>query len=47
MLLNHFDVEAERPARFDNDLEGRTVVLTRTAGESLSAVESGPETPYS
>ncbi len=47
VLLNHFDVEAERPARFDNDLEGRTVVLTRTAGEPghLRPTPIGLQTP--
>ncbi|MFP2961454.1 adenylate/guanylate cyclase domain-containing protein [Myxococcus sp. 1LA] len=47
MLLNVFDVEDERPARFENDLEGRTVVLTRTAGESahLHTTPLGPQTP--
>ncbi|WP_426736591.1 CHASE2 domain-containing protein [Myxococcus faecalis] len=47
VLLNVFDVADERPARFDNDLEGRTVVLTRTAGESghMRATPIGPETP--
>lgn len=47
VLLNLFDVAGERPARFDNDLEGRTVVLTRTAGEGghLRPTPIGPETP--
>ncbi|MCP3101780.1 adenylate/guanylate cyclase domain-containing protein [Myxococcus sp. K15C18031901] len=47
VLLNVFDVADERPARFDNDLEGRTVVLTRTAGEPghLKPTPIGPETP--
>ncbi|WP_163996984.1 adenylate/guanylate cyclase domain-containing protein [Pyxidicoccus caerfyrddinensis] len=47
VLLNVFDVAGERPARFDNDLEGRTVVLTRTAGEGghLRSTPIGPETP--
>ncbi|HZI13075.1 MAG TPA: adenylate/guanylate cyclase domain-containing protein [Myxococcus sp.] len=47
VLLNHFDVAAERPARFDNDLEGRTVVLTRTSGESghLRPTPIGAQTP--
>ncbi|QSQ28234.1 adenylate/guanylate cyclase domain-containing protein [Pyxidicoccus parkwayensis] len=47
VLLNVFDVASERPARFDNDLEGRTVVLTRTAGEGghLRSTPIGPETP--
>ncbi|WP_141589038.1 adenylate/guanylate cyclase domain-containing protein [Myxococcus sp. AB056] len=47
VLLNVFDVADERPARFENDLEGRTVVLTRTAGESahLRSTPLGPETP--
>ncbi|MCE9666932.1 adenylate/guanylate cyclase domain-containing protein [Myxococcus stipitatus] len=47
VLLNVFDVADERPARFDNDLEGRTVVLTRTSGESghLRPTPIGPETP--
>ncbi|WP_338867218.1 adenylate/guanylate cyclase domain-containing protein [Myxococcus stipitatus] len=47
VLLNVFDVADERPARFDNDLEGRTVVLTRTAGESghLRPTPIGLETP--
>lgn len=47
VLLNVFDVEAERPARFDNDLEGRTVVLTRTSGDSahLRPTPIGSQTP--
>ena len=47
VLLNVFDVASERPARFDNDLEGRTVVLTRTAeeGGGLRRTPIGPETP--
>ncbi|ATB47080.1 adenylate/guanylate cyclase domain-containing protein [Corallococcus macrosporus] len=47
VLLNVFDVEDERPARFENDLEGRTVVLTRTTGESahLHTTPLGPRTP--
>ncbi|MCP3141119.1 adenylate/guanylate cyclase domain-containing protein [Pyxidicoccus xibeiensis] len=47
VLLNVFDVADERPARFDNDLEGRSVVLTLTAGEAghLRPTPIGPETP--
>ncbi|WP_426751026.1 CHASE2 domain-containing protein [Myxococcus sp. Y35] len=47
VLLNVFDVADERPARFENDLEGRTVVLTRTSGESghVRATPIGAETP--
>ncbi|NMO18486.1 adenylate/guanylate cyclase domain-containing protein [Pyxidicoccus fallax] len=47
VLLNVFDVAEERPARFDNDLEGRTVVLTRTAGDGghMHRTPIGGETP--
>ncbi|MFP2931841.1 adenylate/guanylate cyclase domain-containing protein [Pyxidicoccus sp. 3LG] len=47
LLLNVFDVADERPARFDNDLEGRSVVLTLTAGEAghLRSTPIGPQTP--
>ncbi|WP_229908253.1 adenylate/guanylate cyclase domain-containing protein [Comamonas sp. JC664] len=47
VLLNVFDVADERPPRFENDLEGRTVILTKTAGEPgrVRATPLGPETP--
>ncbi|MBZ4415614.1 adenylate/guanylate cyclase domain-containing protein [Myxococcus sp. RHSTA-1-4] len=47
VLLNVFDVAEKRPARFDNDLEGRTVVLTRTAsdGGHVRPTPIGGETP--
>jgi adenylate cyclase len=47
VLLNVFDVAEGRPARFDNDLEGRTVVLTRTAsdGGHVRPTPIGGQTP--